>query len=50
MIDFQCVKESWYDPCYGCFYDIHKEDNRLSRALSADIWSDNDWILILEAE
>lgn len=51
MISAKRVRESWYDPRYGCTYDIHTGDNASFQTfVPPTAGRGNDWILILETE
>lgn len=51
MFKPQHLKESWFDPRYGCTYDLHTT-NTLSFQTYVPPTSGrgNDWILVIEAE
>ena len=45
------VKESWYDPRYGCTYYFHTATNAAFQTYAPPTSGrGNDWILILEGE
>jgi len=45
------IKESWFDPRYGCKYYIHTTGNKAFQTYSPPTSGrGNDWILILEEE
>jgi hypothetical protein len=44
------VRESWYDPRYGCEYPVHTSDNAAYQTYTPPTCGrGNDWILVLEA-
>jgi hypothetical protein len=51
VIQARRVKESWYDPRYGCTYYIHTTANAAFQTYAPPTSGrGNDWILILEDE
>ncbi len=51
VISSRRVKESWYDPRYGCTYYIHTTANYAFQTYAPPTSGrGNDWILILEGE
>jgi hypothetical protein len=43
------VREMWYDPRYGCFYDVHTSDNAGYQTYTPPTSGrGNDWVLVLE--
>ena len=43
------LKESWYDPRYGCKYDIHTTSNKAFQTYTPPTSGrNNDWILVFE--
>ena len=43
------VREMWYDPRYGCYYDVHMSDNAGYQTYTPPTSGrGNDWVLVLE--
>jgi hypothetical protein len=43
------VQETWYDPRYGCSYDVHASDNAACQTYTPPTSGrGNDWVLVLE--
>ncbi len=48
---FRRIKESWYDPRYGCAYAMHTADTAAFQTyVPPTLGRGNDWVLIVEAE
>jgi hypothetical protein len=45
------VRETWYDPRYGCFYHVHTSSNAGFQTYTPPTnGRGNDWVLVLEGE